>query len=131
MRLCTGIRADGGRCRAQAMRDSAFCLNHDPDRAEENKKRGSKGGKTAGKGRPLTELRALKLENADIRKRLLEGGLQPGVASVAVQSINVDIRIAATALKIREVEELEERIEALEQAEEERMSEHRGSGFGA
>ncbi len=64
----------------------------------------------------MAELAALRVENADIRERLLKGELQPGTVAVAVQSINTDIRAVGTALKAREQEELVERLEALEHA---------------
>jgi hypothetical protein len=115
MALCSGIRADGGRCRAQAMRNSAYCIGHDPDQAEARRRRASKGGKRGGRGRPIAELGTLRDENAAIRRRLLEGELAPNVAAVAVQSINTDIRAVGAALKAREQEELIERLEALEE----------------
>jgi hypothetical protein len=115
MALCSGIRADGGRCRAQAMRNSAYCIGHDPDQAEARRRRASKGGKRGGRGRPIAELGTLRDENAAIRRRLLEGELAPNVAAVAIQSINTDIRAVGAALKAREQEELIERLEALEE----------------
>jgi hypothetical protein len=114
MSVCSGIRADGGRCQAQAMRNSEWCINHHPDQAEVRRRRASKGGKRGGRGRPIAELAALRDENADIRSRLLEGELLPNVAAVAVQSINTDIRAVGATLKAREQEELAERVEELE-----------------
>jgi len=64
----------------------------------------------------VAQLGALRNENADIRHRLLEGELLPGVAAVAIQSINCDIRAVATTLKAKEQEELVERLESLEEA---------------
>ena len=125
MALCSGIRADGGRCKAQAMRGSAYCIGHDPDQAEARRRRASKGGKRGGRGRPIAELAKLRDENADVRRRLLEGDLAPNVAAVAVQSINTDIRAVGAALKAREQEELVERLEALEGALEQRKGERR------
>jgi hypothetical protein len=125
MALCSGIRADGGRCKAQAIRGSAYCVGHDPDQAEARRRRASKGGKRGGRGRPVAELGNLRDENADIRRRLLEGELPPGVAAVAVQSINTDIRAVGAALKAREQEELIERLEALEGALEQRKGDRR------
>jgi hypothetical protein len=119
MSVCSGIRADGGRCKAQAMRNSEWCINHHPDRSELRRRRASRGGKRGGRGRPVVELGALRDENADIRRRLLEGELLPGVAAVAVQSINTDIRAVGAALKAREQEELVERLQSLEEALEE------------
>ncbi len=115
MSVCSGIKADGGRCRAQAMRTSQWCIGHDPDQAEARRRRASKGGKRGGRGRPIAELGALRDENSDIRRRLLDGELLPNVAAVAVQSINTDIRAVGAALKAREQEELVARLEALEE----------------
>jgi hypothetical protein len=114
MSVCSGIRADGGRCQAQAMRNSEWCINHHPDQAEVRRRRASKGGRRGGRGRPIAELGALRDENADIRRRLLEGELLPNVAAVAVQSLNTDIRAVGATLKAREQEELAERVEELE-----------------
>jgi hypothetical protein len=68
----------------------------------------------------VAELGALRDENRKIRHRLLDGELMPGVASVAIQSLNVDIRAVATTLKAKEQEELIERLESLEEALEQR-----------
>jgi hypothetical protein len=116
MALCAGLKADGGRCNAQAIRDSQWCFNHHPDYEQARQRRASKGGKRGGRGRPVAELAALRVENAGIRERLLEGVLLPGIAAVAVQSINTDIRAVSAALKAREQEELVGRLEDLERA---------------
>jgi hypothetical protein len=124
MALCSGIKADGGRCKAQAIRGSAYCVGHDPEQAEARHRRASKGGRRGGRGRPMAELASLRDENADIRRRLLDGELLPGVAAVAIQSLNCDIRAVATTLKAREQEELVERLESLEEALGQRKKEH-------
>jgi hypothetical protein len=64
----------------------------------------------------VAELGTLRDENSDIRRLLLEGELQPGVAAVAIQSLNTDIRAVGAILKAREQEELEQRLAELEQA---------------
>src|SRR5215217_3445092 len=115
MSTCSGIKSDGGRCKAQAMRNSEWCINHHPDYEQERRRRASKGGRRGGRGRPVAELASLRDENADIRRRLLDGELLPGVAAVAVQSINTDIRAVGAVLKAKEQEELEQRLEELEQ----------------
>ena len=125
MSRCAGIRADGGRCKAEAMPEAEWCWNHHPDYEQARRRRASKGGKRGGRGRPIAELGNLRDENADIRRRLLEGELLPNVAAVAVQSINTDIRAVGAALKVREQEELLERLEALEEALEQRKGERR------
>ena|SRR5215216_5947020 len=129
MALCSGIKADGGRCKAQAIRGSAYCVGHDPDQAEARRRRASrrasKGGRRGGRGRPVSELASLRDENAQIRQRLLDGELMPGVAAVAIQSLNCDIRAVATTLKAKEQEELIERLESLEEVLEQRKQERR------
>jgi hypothetical protein len=112
---CAGITRAGTACKGIPIDDSGYCYAHHPDHADERRRHGSKGGKRGGRGRPITELGALRDENADIRRRLLEGELAPNVAAVAVQSINTDIRAVGASLKAREQEELVERLEALEE----------------
>jgi len=107
------------------MRNSEWCINHHPDYEQARRSRASKGGKRGGRGPPIAELGTLREENAEIRRRLLEGELLPNVTAVAVQSINTDIRAVGAAMKAREQEELVERLEGLEEALEQRKGEHR------
>ena len=123
MSRCAGIRADGGRCKAEAMPEAEWCWNHHPDYEQARRRRASKGGKRGGRGRPIVELGSLRDENAQIRRRLLEGELLPNVAAVAVQSINTDIRAVGAAMKAREQEEFVERLEEIEQALQQRKGE--------
>jgi hypothetical protein len=125
MARCAGITAVGSRCKAEAIPGEEWCWNHHPDHEQARRRRASKGGKRGGRGRPVTELGALRDENADIRRRLLDGELAPNVAAVAVQSINTDIRAVGAALKAREQEELVERMDALEAVLEQRKGERR------
>src|SRR5215218_10554873 len=113
MSRCAGIRADGGRCKAEAMPEAEWCWNHHPDYEQARRRRASKGGKRGGRGRPIVELGSLRDENAQIRRRLLEGELLPNVAAVAVQSINTDIRAVGATLKAREQEDLALEVEEL------------------
>jgi hypothetical protein len=122
---CTAIKASGERCKGMAIEGSEWCWNHHPSHADERRRHGARGGKCGGRGRPIAELGTLRDENADIRRRLLEGELLPNVAAVAIQSLNCDIRAVATTLKAKEQEELVERLEDLEEALEQRKGEHR------
>ena len=115
MNKCTAITRGGTRCQGIAIDSSGLCYSHHPDKAEARRRRASKGGRRGGRGRPVAELASLRDENADIRRRLLDGELLPGVAAVAVQSINTDIRAVGAVLKAKEQEELEQRLEELEQ----------------
>ena|SRR5918993_584745 len=117
MSVCSGIRADGGRCKAQAMRKSAFCVGHDPDQAEARRRRASKGGKRGGRGRPQAELGDIKRRLSDLAEDVLEGRQEKGTAAVASQVLNVYLRAVSVELKVQEQRELIERLEALEEAQ--------------
>src|SRR5215210_3562508 len=127
MTKCSATTRAGAPCKGVAIDGTGLCVAHHPEFADARRRNASKGGRRGGRGRPVAELAALRVENADIRKRLLEGKLRPGVAAVAVQSINTDIRAVSAALRAREQEELVERLEALETA----LEQKRGNRWGA
>ena len=116
MSLCSGIKADGGRCRAQAMGASEWCIGHDPDQVEARRRRASKGGKRGGRGRPQAELSDVKRRLSDLVDDVLEGRKDRGDAAVAGQLLNTYIRAVGVELKVREQLEVVERLEALEEA---------------
>jgi len=119
---CSATTRTGAPCRGVAIDALGLCVAHHPEYADARRRNASKGGRRGGRGRPVAELAALRVENADIRERLLEGKLRPGVAAVAIQSINCDIRAVSASLKAREQEELEQRLEELEQVMEQKES---------
>ena len=125
MALCSGIRADGGRCGAQAMRNSAYCIGHDPGQAEARRRRASKGGKRGGRGRPQAELSDIKRRLSELADEVLEGRQDKAVAAVVSQVLNVYLRAVSVELKVREQTELIERLEALEEALVQRKNERR------
>jgi hypothetical protein len=122
---CSGITQAGTACKGIPIDGSQWCYVHHPDHAEERRRHGSKGGRRGGRGRPVAELGSLRDENADIRRRLLEGELPANVAAVAIQSINTDIRAVGATLKAREEEELTQRLEELETLLEQQKGERR------
>ena len=125
MSVCSGIRADGGRCKAQAMRNSAFCIGHDPDQAEARRRRASKGGKRGGRGRPSVELARLQARFEDLAEKVLSGEIERGVGAVAGQLLNGARACVRDGLLAREQEKLVSRMEAIEAALEEQKSERR------
>ena len=127
MALCSGIRADGGRCGAQAMRNSAYCIGHDPGQAEARRRRASKGGRRGGRGRPQHETEAIKALLEDLTERVLSGDLETGPAAVANQLVNTRLRALEQERKNKETQELEARIEALERAQERGAGRWRGA----
>jgi hypothetical protein len=116
MARCSGIRADGGRCGAQAIRMSEYCVNHHPDYEDARRRRNSKGGKRGGRGRPQLELSDIKSQLRDLAEDVLTGKQETGRAAVANQLINTRLRAIELERKVKETEELDARIAALEAA---------------
>jgi hypothetical protein len=88
MARCSGIRADGGRCGAQAIRGSEYCISHDPDYEDTRRRRNSKGGKSGGRGRPTSELARLASRFEELADQVLSGEVERSVGAVAGQLLN-------------------------------------------
>jgi hypothetical protein len=114
MARCASIKADGGRCGAQAIRDSQWCFSHHPDYEEQRRGRASRGGKRGGRGRPMVEVAEIQGQLADLFTSVLDGVIDPRTGAVLAQIANARARVVETALKAREQAELEERLQELE-----------------
>jgi hypothetical protein len=114
MSRCQGIKRDGGRCTASVAPGVQWCFNYDPERAADRKRNASRAGKSSG-GR---EIRDLKRRISDLVDAVLEGSQDRGRAAVAIQGLNALRGVLELERKIRELDELEARIEALEQTRE-------------
>lgn len=118
MSRCSTIKANGERCKGVAIRGYEWCPAHHPDHQDRRRRAASKGGKRGGRGRGQTELQEVKALLAELTGRVLkEEGTEPletGPAAVANQLINTRLRAIEIERKIKEVEELEGRLEALE-----------------
>jgi|SRR5215210_1040334 hypothetical protein len=114
MGRCAGITAAGDRCKAEAMPEEEWCWNHHPDYEQARRRRASKGGKRGGRGRPQRETEDIKTLLEDLTDKVLSGDLETGRAAVANQLVNTRLRAIEQERKIRETQELEARIEALE-----------------
>jgi hypothetical protein len=110
---CAAITSAGERCKLDATNGS-YCWSHDPENADERRRRARRGGKARGAGE-LSEIKRL-LEDLTSRVLRAEGTepLDTGPAAVANQLINTRLRAIEQERKIRETEDLEARIEALE-----------------
>src|SRR5215204_6372838 len=110
MARCAAIKANGERCRLDAQEKQDTCWAHSPENSERRRKRASRGGR-AKANRELPSIKAL-LE--DLTEQVLSGELPTGPAAVANQLINTRLRAIELERKIKETEEIEERIAALE-----------------
>ena len=114
MACCAGTTRDGRQCTAIVKPPLLYCYQHDPDRADERRRNASRAGKSAG-GR---EIRDLKRRISLVIDAVLEGSQDRGRAAVAIQGFNALRGVLELERKIKETDELETRIEALEQPQE-------------
>ena len=114
MAKCGAITRSGERCRGIAIDGSGLCYAHHPDHADARQRAARAGGKRGGRGRPLVEVAGMKAQLSDLYSSVLSGTLEPKIGSVLAQIANVRIRLVETELKVREQQELVERIEELE-----------------
>lgn len=110
MARCAGIKRDGGQCTTIVKPPQTHCYQHDPARSEERRRNASRAGKSTG-GR---EIRDLKRRISDLVDAVLEGSQDRGRAAVAIQGFNALKGVLELERKVREVDELEARLEALE-----------------
>ena len=112
--VCPGIKRSGGRCTVGVRPGETWCYNHDPARTEERKRAASRAGRSAG-GR---EVRDLKRRISDVVDAVLEGSQDRGRAAVAIQGFNALRGTLELERKVRELDEIAGRLEALERAAE-------------
>ncbi len=110
--VCPGIKRSGGRCTVGVRPGETWCYNHDPARAQERKRAASRAGRSAG-GR---EVRDLKRRISEVVDAVLEGSQERGRAAVAIQGFNALRGTLELERKVRELDEIAGRLEALERA---------------
>ncbi len=121
MARCAGIKRDGGRCTAVVNGPNDYCYQHDPDRADERRRNASRAGRSAG-GR---EIRDLKRRISEVIDAVLSGTQDRGRAAVAIQGLNALRGALDLERRVRELDEIEARLDALEQADERGKGGHR------
>jgi hypothetical protein len=112
MPRCSGTKRDGGRCTAIVSGSQTYCYQHDPARQAERKRNASK----AARSKPSRELASIKQRLSDLADDVLEERTDKGVGAVVSQVLNVYLRAVSVELKVKEVEDLETRLEALEES---------------
>jgi antitoxin (DNA-binding transcriptional repressor) of toxin-antitoxin stability system len=114
MGVCTGMKRDGARCVATVDPPQEFCWWHDPANADKRRRAASKGGKGGGS----REIRDLKQRISEVVDAVLDGSQDRGRAAVAIQGFNALRGVLELERKIKETDDLEVRIEALERMQE-------------
>jgi hypothetical protein len=120
--VCAGIKQNGGRCTVSVEAGQTYCHHHDPARADERRRAASR----AGRSKPSREIRGLKKELEDLAKGVLDGSVERGNAVVVNQILNTRVRLIDLERRVKETEDLEERIGQLE-----RTQEQKGGRWGA
>jgi translation elongation factor EF-1beta len=114
MARCAGTKRDGRQCTTIVKPQQTYCYQHDPARAEERRRNASRAGKSTG-GR---EIKDLKQRISGVIDAVLEGSQDRGRAAVAIQGFNALRSVLEVERKVKETDELEARIEELEQTQE-------------
>lgn len=112
MARCAGFKLDGNPCERIVGASQRHCYAHDPARAAERRRNAAK----AGRSKSSREVEDLKRQLEDLAQGVLSGRVDRGDAAVVTQVLNARARLVELERKIREREELEARLEALEEA---------------
>lgn len=118
---CAGTKRDNSACTATVEPPQEYCWWHDPANAEKRRRAASK----AGKAKPSRELAGIKQRLSDLADDVLEGRQERAVAAVVSQVLNVYLRALSVELKVREQQEITERLEEMEMLLEQRKQERR------
>ena len=123
-RRCSGITRSGTRCERSVEGPNGMCWLHDPTRSEERRRAASR----AGKAKPNREIADIKARLSDLAEDVLAGEVDRANAAVAGQLLNTYIRAVSVELKVREQQELIERLVELETlVQHQREQRHRGA----
>jgi hypothetical protein len=114
MPQCAAVKRDGERCRVSVEPGAELCWAHDPRNALVRKRITSK----AGRSKPSQEIKRLKAQLEDLSENVLEGRVDRGTAAVINQILNTRARLIDIDRRIREQDEVLERIAALEESAE-------------
>lgn len=111
-RKCKAIKASGGRCERLVRQSQDYCYSHDPNRVEERRRAASKAARAKGASGELAEIKD-KLRS--ISEKVLQGEVSTAKGAVAAQVYGVLLRAYEQERKLKETEEFEERLAALEE----------------
>lgn len=120
MAVCSYIKPSGDRCRALPMKGESYCYVHHPGMKDRREAASSKGGKTGGRGRGKGDIKDVKAWLLKLASDVEEGRLEAKDGTAVSQILNIWLRGIETERKLREQEELEERLESLERVLRER-----------
>ncbi len=106
---CSAIKANGDRCQRYAEGPHDFCWAHDPRFAEQRSRQAAR----AGRAKANHEVAILKEELKLLKNDVLEGRVDRGDASVAVQVYRVIRDFIELERRVKETDQLAEQVEEL------------------
>jgi hypothetical protein len=109
--VCRGTKRDGSPCTAPVTGSNGYCWAHDPANADKRRRMASKAGSSKGGGSEISDLKA---QLRKLASDVLSGEVGRSEAAVVNQILNTRARLIELERKLREQEELAERLEALE-----------------
>ena len=112
-RKCAANTRGGQPCKGLVRPGNDYCPAHDPTRHETRRRAASKAGKSK-PGRD--ELANIKDRLSTLAEDVLRGDVDKGDAAVASQLYNVLLRAIGMELKVKELGELEMKLEEMEKA---------------
>jgi hypothetical protein len=124
MPRCAHTYGDFSQCKRIVTAEQTYCYSHDPARQEERRRNAARGGKMKATG----EIGRVKARLQALADMVEEGQMDRADAAVIGQLWGTYIRAVGMELKVREVTELETRLEELESALEQRKD---GRRWGA
>ncbi len=98
------------------MKGEGYCYAHHPDLEERRRASSSRGGKRGGRGRSNGDIKDVKAWLLKLASDVESGKLEAKDGAVVSQILNVFLRGVEVERKIKETQELEERLEELEEA---------------
>jgi flagellar motility protein MotE (MotC chaperone) len=110
MGRCAGYKPNGSPCERIVSASRTFCFAHDPATAAQRSRNASK----AARSKPGRELAAVKERLRTLAEGVLTGEVDQDAAAVASRILGVYLRAVEQERKLKEQEEILERIEALE-----------------
>ena len=110
MARCAANKPDGSPCERIVGASQKYCFAHDPANAERRSRSASK----AARSKPNRELAALKSQLRTVADGVLSGAVEPKRGAVAVQALSALTRAIEQERKVKELEEIEERLVELE-----------------
>ena len=114
MPRCAGQKSDGTPCERIVGSSQQYCYAHDPAFAEDRKRAASKAARSPAKGRSTSEIRQIKGRLEDLYTAVLEGRAERAAAAVANQIANTQLRAIELERRVREQDELEGRLDEVE-----------------